>query len=152
MRLVQMHPVAGFDSMVRRMNHLFNDLDVGGRRLDRSATAAAGSWAPRVDITEDATAFTLHMDLPGIAKENVNVAVDENRVLSVRGEVKKEEVQEGTTIHRRERRTGLFERSFTLPEHIDADSISARFEHGVLYLSLPKKAEQKPGVKTIAVG
>lgn len=152
MRLVHMHPVAGFDSMVRRMNHLFNDLDVGGRRLDGSASVAAGTWAPRVDITEDATAFTLHMDLPGIAKENVTVSVDENRVLRVHGEVKKEEVQEGTTIHRRERRTGVFERSFTLPEQIDADTISARFEQGVLYLSLPKKAEQKPGIKTIAVG
>ena len=152
MKVVHMHPMSGFDTMVRRMNHLLQDLDVGGRRLEHTASVPTRSWTPRVDITEDTTTFSVHMDLPGVPKEQVTVSVDERRVLTVRGELAQDEVKEGTTVHRRERRTGSFERSFTLPENVDADAITAQFEHGVLHLTLPKKEEQKSGVKTITVG
>ncbi|MFM7774715.1 MAG: Hsp20/alpha crystallin family protein [Candidatus Kapaibacterium sp.] len=152
MKLVHMHPMNGFDTMVRRMNHLLQDLDVGGRRLESAATTPARSWTPRVDITENATTFSIRMDLPGVPKEHVTVSVDERRVLTVHGEFAKEELQDGITVHRKERRSGSFDRSFTLPDTIDADGITAQFEHGVLHLSLSKKDEQKPGVKTITVG
>ncbi len=146
-----MNPAFGFDTAVRRMNHLMNELDMGGTRFDRSAFFGNVQLTPRVDIAEDATHFHITMELAGIAKEDVKVAVNHERVLTVSGERKQEEKQEGKNYHRIERRYGNFSRSFTLPENVNEDQIDAHFENGLLNLSIPKREEVKPQIKTIAV-
>ncbi len=151
MKLVRMNPAFGFDNAVRRMNHFMNEMDRGGVVFDRNTFNATSTISPRVDIAEDATHFTITMELAGVPKEAVNVAVDENRVLTVSGERKQEEKKEGKNFHRVERRYGSFSRSFTLPDNVADDSIEARFENGVLSLSIPKKEDQKPQVKSIEV-
>jgi HSP20 family protein len=84
-------------------------------------------------------------ELPGLKPDDVNVTV-ENGVLTISGE-KKQEIQEGKEdgdYYLFERRYGRFERSFTLPRSVSADQIKARFESGILTVSLPKAEGAKP--------
>lgn len=99
-------------------------------------------WAPRVDITENKDAYAIRAELPGVAKQDVNVTLD-NGVLTIKGEKHFEkEVNEGKT-HRVECSYGQFVRSFSLPDTVDIDRVEASFKDGVLSLSIPKAAEAK---------
>jgi len=108
------------------------------------STAAETVWSPRVDIVEDKDTFRLHADLPGLAREDVKVAV-ENGVLTLSGE-RKAEKREGKEkgYEYFERTYGAFSRSFRLPDNVDAAGIKATHKNGVLELSLPKREEAKP--------
>jgi HSP20 family protein len=105
---------------------------------------AVESWAPRVDIVEDKSAYRLHADLPGMTKDDIKVAV-ENGVLTVSGERKaeKREKKDGNYEYF-ERTYGSFSRSFNLPEHVDANAIKASYTNGVLELELPKTEKALP--------
>jgi HSP20 family protein len=107
-----------------------------------------GSWVPPVDIKETADAIQINAEMPGFSAEEVEVSA-ENNVLSLRGERSLEEAKDGENYHRLERSYGAFERSFQIPRNVDPEKIEARFDNGVLYLSLPKRPESKP--RTIAV-
>lgn len=91
-------------------------------------------WLPAVDIDEDDKAFHLALEVPGMSKEQINVAVH-NGLLTVSGERSR---QDKGTNHRTERRYGSFSRTFSLPEGVDTDAIEARFDSGLLILALPK--------------
>ncbi|MFW5775248.1 MAG: Hsp20/alpha crystallin family protein [Chitinivibrionales bacterium] len=121
-------------------NMLDEYLNEGGFKLtDRDFT---GTTWPRVDISEDETAFYIRADLPGLAKEDIDVSVEGN-VLRISGE-KKEDLphQERGYYTHYERRYGSFSRSFTLPEHADAGSIEAHYNNGVLELRIQKTAHE----------
>ncbi len=101
-----------------------------------------------VDIREENDAYFVDAEVPGLAAKDVQVDVEKN-VLTIRGE-RKVEKEEGEGKYKRiERRYGSFSRSFTLPETVDADNISADLKDGVLALRLPKK--EAPSPRTIAV-
>ena len=94
----------------------------------------------KVDVKEDDKSYTVHADLPGVKKEDIHVNIEGNTV-SVSAEVKHEsEQKEGEKLLRSERYYGKVYRSFTLGHDIDEAAAKARFENGVLDLSLPKKA------------
>lgn len=97
--------------------------------------ADEGDWAPPVDIEESDTAFTMRAELPGVMKKDVNVKITGN-VLTITGE--KRTLSEDTKKHRVERTYGSFIRSFTLPEDALAEDVSAKFEDGILSLSIEK--------------
>lgn len=94
--------------------------------------------APETDVVETEREIRVIVEMPGLKRENIEVDV-ENNVLTIRGE-KKEERTEGEQgkWHLAERRYGTFARSFVLPRDVDADNIQARFEDGVLSVSIPK--------------
>lgn len=100
---------------------------------------------PPVDIVEDGNAYAIEFDVPGFKKDDIHVAVNEN-VLTVTGERKREVVADEKFFRYFERPEGAFSRSFTLPEHVDADAIKASFTNGVLRLDIPKVEEAKPRV------
>jgi len=100
---------------------------------------------PRYDIEEAEKHFLLSFDIPGVKKENLNIEVKDG-VLTLSGERKSSTKKEGFS----ERFQGNFQRSFTLPENVDADKIEAHYEDGVLQVALPK-AEAKVG-KKIEIG
>lgn len=106
------------------------------------------NWSPLVDIYEAADKFMLRAELPGVDKEGVSVSIDEN-VLTLKGEKSFVDAKEGEQWKRVETQYGEFKRSFTLPEDIDADNVSATYKDGVLELSIPKIEPVKP--KTVAV-
>ena len=103
----------------------------------------SAAWGPGVDVVEDADAYRLYAELPGLTKEDVHVEMNEN-VLTLRGEKRIERNDEGENWHRIERREGAFERSFSLAKPIKADAIKAKFSDGVLTVTVPKADEAKP--------
>ncbi|MGE0314690.1 MAG: Hsp20/alpha crystallin family protein [Lautropia sp.] len=103
---------------------------------ERKAAAAA----MRVDVREGKDSYTVKADLPGVKKDDIHVEIDGNQVM-LRAEVRKEsEQREGERVLRAERYVGQFARSFSLASEIDEDKSVAKFEDGVLELTLQKKA------------
>lgn len=113
--------------------------------------AVEARLAPQFEIAESDEAYTIVAELPGLGKEDVEIVVDED-ILTVRGEKKAEEKQEGRSYLFSERRYGTFERKFRLPDTVKQDAIAATYENGVLTLALPKKPEAgKPEPRQIKI-
>ena len=94
----------------------------------------------RVDVKETPTAYTVDAELPGVAKEDIQVTIEDD-VVTLRAEVKQiDEQRDGQRVLRSERYYGAVSRAFQLPQRVDKDASKARFENGVLHLTLPKKA------------
>lgn len=141
---VKFEPMRGFESFSRRLNDIFGDLEKGVR-------FEIGDFSPRVDIAEDEKNVYLHAELPGIERENVKISVSEDRVLTLKGEKNRESKVEGKNYVRTERNYGNFTRSFALPDTIDVEKVEAKFENGVLNLTLPKTEPAKPKEVSISI-
>ena len=102
------------------------------------------SFRPRVDILEKEKSFELHVLLPGLEKENVNLEVEGNKLV-VSGERKQHETAENEKFHQVESFNGKFKRSFNLPKNVDTDSIKAGFKNGILEISIEKSEQSKSG-------
>ncbi|HEX8011534.1 MAG TPA: Hsp20/alpha crystallin family protein [Casimicrobiaceae bacterium] len=103
----------------------------------------------RIDLTEDDKAFYVKADLPGLKKEDIQVAIDGNEI-SIAAEMKKETVEKkGESVLRSERYHGRWARSFTLSHEVDEAKADAKYTDGVLMLTLPKKGGAP--VKQLAV-
>jgi HSP20 family protein len=98
---------------------------------------------PAVDIYEDEHNITLKVEVPGIDEKDIDVRL-ENNTLTIRGERKFEKEEKEENYRRVERQYGSFSRSFTLPNIVDAENVSASYDKGVLEVRLAKKAEAKP--------
>jgi len=103
----------------------------------------AEAVAPRVDIREEKDAIVVSVELPGVNKEDLKVVL-ENGVLAVSGEKKAEQTEEEAGFYRSERVYGNFERSFRVPDTVDAEKIAAEYLNGVLKVTLPKLPEAAP--------
>ncbi len=103
----------------------------------------ASAFSPAFEVKETNDSFVVKADLPGVEEKDVDIALH-NGVLTVSGMRQSEERKEGETYALYERQYGSFTRSFALPDIADGDRIAAKLEHGVLTLSIPKKAEAKP--------
>ena len=104
----------------------------------------------RLDLTEDGKNFFVKAEIPGVKKEDIKVSVDGNQV-SLSAEIKKEtEEKEGAKVIRSERYYGSIARSFTLDENVDSSAASAKYEDGVLQLTLPKKPNGKSHILKIS--
>ena len=108
--------------------------------LDRPAAgAAAAPRSPSLDVAETATGYSVNLDLPGVAKNDVKIAIDGRRI-SISAQTQHEEVRkDGERLIYRERSAASFARSFSLPEEIDQDASQAKLDNGVLSLTLAKK-------------
>jgi HSP20 family protein len=101
------------------------------------------AWFAPTDVSEDANGIQISIELPGVAPDDVRLSL-ENNVLTVCGE-KKQRLEEGSErTHRLERTFGTFERAFVLPNTVDPDRIEARYENGVLFVTVPKSERAKP--------
>lgn len=134
--------------MMRRWDP-FAELSRIQDQLMSGRTVERGVFAPPVDIVETAGAYELRAELPGFAPGEVNIEVDKG-VLSVTGERSIKEEKEGESYRRVERSYGRFSRSFSLPDTVNAEAISADMEHGVLTVTLPKRPAATPRKVTIA--
>src|SRR6476659_10913725 len=134
--LTRWDPHREFSSVQDRLNRLFNASFNEGK--DESLTTS--SFAPAVDVYEDEHKVTLKIEVPGIEEKDIDVRV-ENNTLTVTGERKIEKEEKEENFRRVERQYGSFTRSFTLPQTVDSENVSANYDKGVLKISLPKKAE-----------
>jgi len=113
--------------------------------IDRLQEAAArdASWTPAVDIHEEAGRFVVRADLPGVKPADIHVTAEKG-VLTLRGERSFEKREGDGSYSRVERVSGKFVRTFTLPENVATDQITAQFKDGVLELAIPKVAKSEP--------
>jgi HSP20 family protein len=144
MALVRWQPARELDSLQADMNRLFDSF-FGGRPGD----GGTRRWIPAMDLVEKDDRLVLKADLPGISEDDVEIEFRDN-VLTISGERRAEQEQEEEGYRRVEREYGSFSRSLTLPQGVDADSVEARFDNGVLEVSIPKPEERKP--KRVQIG
>lgn len=134
--------IAGFDPF-RSIENFLQDFPIASalRRPDMQRHI-------RVDVDETDQAYTVKADMPGLQKDDINVAVDGNHV-SISATVHEDKKEDAGGSVYSERYTGSMYRSFVLPQEVDDSATEAKYQDGVLYLTLPKK--QEPARKRITV-
>jgi len=137
--LVRWEPFRELGTLQSEMSRLMNGMLEGNGRQSQN-------WVPALDVWETPTEVVYAFDLPGIREEQITIEVkDETLTISADREKTEETSENG--FYRFERRYGTFARAVGLPQGVDPDNISARYESGVLEVRVPKPEEQKP--KTI---
>jgi HSP20 family protein len=145
------HPLR---SLQREINQVFDQFDRGWRPLQRSifdfepfARFEAIWSSPAVDVVDNEKSYEITAEVPGMAPENLEVKLVNGRLV-VKGEKKETKEEKRGDTELSERRYGSFERSFNVPEGVDASKVEATLKAGVLTILLPKTAEaQKPAKK-----
>ncbi len=137
----------------------FSDMDTFFNRLmpssftrwpQFSGNGDKAEWAPSADISETEREYVIRASLPAVKKEDVKVTVDAG-MITIKGERKQQKDDKSEKYHRVESFYGSFERSFSLPENVNADAISCESKEGVLTVHIPKTEPQKAKPKQISV-
>ena len=127
----------GFYDPFSEVNRMFDEA-FGGlahRSAPRPQLGAAQEWTPAIDVVQDDGDLVVRAELPGARPEDVEITVH-NGLLTIGGRVQEEREEQRGGYLVRERRSGSFRRSLQLPEGVDEDNIRARFENGVLEVTL----------------
>lgn len=143
MSLVKWNPEFGMSSW---MDNFFADNDLLFR------PSVKGIALPAVNVKEGKNDFKLEVAIPGFKKDDFNVEV-EGDFMTISGETKSEKEDKDEKITRREFNYNSFSRSFSLPKNIKTDEIAAKYDHGILRITLPKAKEKETekSVKQVAV-
>lgn len=139
MAIVRFDPFLGFETLARKMSEMLED-------FERGLTVSTNEFSPRVDISEDEKNLFVTVEIPGVTKDDVKVTINDENVLVIKGEKKREfktEDKERNFI-RVERSYGSFQRSFILPDNVKKDNVSAKFDNGVLTITLEKVEPEPP--------
>ncbi|SMO55458.1 Hsp20/alpha crystallin family protein [Fodinibius sediminis] len=113
------------------MDEFFND----------AVNARRDKFMPSIDISETETKFHISVELPGMKKDDININLENSR-LTISGERRFQDKEDGKTYHRVETRYGSFNRSFQLPDNVDEESIEASYEDGLLNISIDKSEDK----------
>jgi HSP20 family protein len=145
-----------FRALQEGMNRLFDDF---ARRFDAgwpsewrpfSVSFGEGGFVPRVNVTEDDQNIEVSAELPGLDEKDIDVSLTRDS-LTIQGEKKSEQEQNGKGGYRIERAYGAFRRTIPLPWEVQADQVRAHFKKGVLTILLPKSPEARKDTRRIAV-
>jgi HSP20 family protein len=149
-----------FESLRREVDRLFEDFQLGSWRspFGRSVFDVQPFWrgeigwgkAPAVDIVDKGNAYEITAELPGMDESNIDVKFSDG-TLTINGEKRDEKEEKKKEYYLSERRYGSFQRSFGVPDGVDADRIEANFKNGVLTVTLPKTTEAQKSEKKIAI-
>jgi HSP20 family protein len=132
-----MNPLTRHEPLAGQLDNLFNDFFRPAFVWDNRTAETTARL--RVDVKETGDAYRVDAEIPGVKKEDIHVEIEGNEV-SISAEVKQEkEAKDGERVLRTERYYGKVERRFALPQEIDEGKANARFDNGVLALTLPKK-------------
>jgi HSP20 family protein len=139
MSIVRFRPYRDLWDMYGKINKLFEE-DLA--REGEEGQMSTRCWAPATDIYETKEGYVFKFELPGIAKDDVKVEL-EGEKLSISGERKEDKEVKREDYHRVERYCGSFARSFQLPKNADGQKVNANMKNGILELRIPKKEEAK---------
>jgi HSP20 family protein len=128
-----------FGPLHRQIDRLFDDFAHGLGPL----AARSGANLPRIDVAETDKAIEIGVELPGLQRGDVEIALDDN-VLTIKGESQVEEDRDNKNVHVSERAYGAFYRAIELPPGVDPSSIDATMSNGVLKVTVPKPANAAP--------
>ncbi len=127
---------------VGRLDNVWGDMDRMMGAFLGGGSRESVDWAPRLDLSETDSHFEVHLDLPGISEDDLEIEFHEGH-LSVSG--KRDELTEETdrSWHRVERRRGSFRRVIRLGEEVEADGVEAEYTGGVLKIVAPKTEKSR---------
>lgn len=138
--LTRWDPSADFAAMRNVMDRLF---DQGfGRFPALRSGEDLGPASLTMDVVETGDSFVVRAAVPGVDPKDVDISVEED-ILTIKGEFSTREEKEEENYLRREIRAGSFQRQLRLPPTVDPEKADAKFEHGMLTLTLPKKPEAR---------
>ena len=129
-------------ALSRRFDRLFDD-DFERFFGALAPLEGAAIRSPALDVTESEREYSVKLDMPGVAKEDVKVSIDGRHVSVEAHSEHQEEKKEGDRVVWRERSMSSYARSFSLPTEVDRVESDAKFENGVLTLTLPKRGAPK---------
>jgi HSP20 family protein len=132
-------PLAGLEAWSDEIGRLLGRTAMGPGRCEDGSVA----WVPPLDVREEKDDVVVTVELPGVRKEDIEVAVRDG-VLTISGQRVREEVREDAGLLREERLFGRFQRSVVLPRGMVADGVRATYRDGVLTVRVPKPEEVKP--------
>jgi len=144
MALVRWDPFRELTALQTEVNRLFS-------RVGGGDVAERQSWTPSIDVVEKDDAIALKAELAGMDPKDISIEVQDN-VLTVSGERRFEEEVKEDKYYRIERRYGSFSRSLSLPQTVDETRIEAKYENGVLEITVPKAEIAKPKKISVAIG
>jgi HSP20 family protein len=131
MTLVRLQPFRNVNTLQRQMDRLFDNL------VERHEAEAPTTVKPAAEMYADADNIYLELEVPGLTPEEIEVQVNAHTVV-INGERKEATTTEDRGVKRSEFRYGKIHRTVNLPEKVRVDSVQAKYEHGILKLTLPK--------------
>ena len=131
----------GLSTISDRIQRMLND--TLGSVDWQSGDNAAASWIPPVDVFEEADNIRITAEIPGVKREDIEISLEGN-LLTIHGTKQQESERRTERVHRYERTYGVFERAFTLPASVEPKNIKAKYDNGVLTVTLPKSEKAKP--------
>lgn len=141
---------APFGELQREINEAFEDVWKGFDVTPSKGERRLVDIVPTTDVAETDSEIVVTVELPGIDEKDVDVTVSENR-LTIKGEKKTDREEKDKSFHMMERSYGAFQRSLALPEEADTNKADAKFDKGVLTVSIPKTEKAKEAVKKVAI-
>jgi HSP20 family protein len=143
---------AAMDELRRRMDRLFDEHNAPPRAQLRGEFDGPSRdfVGPRIHLFDTGNALVIKADLPGLTEKDLQISLNQE-VLTVSG-ARRSDAPEGYTVHRRERPSARFSRSFTLPSKVDPERTTAVLNNGVLTLTLNKAAEAQPRQIAVKTG
>ena len=140
MTLIKFEPLRELENWNEKIHRFFNDFQ-----------ATDFNYYPHIDISDDENNIYVEAEIPGVKKEDIKITLQDN-ILTISGEKKNtKEEKDKKNFFRSERVYGSFTRSFTLPEDINPDSVEAKFENGILNISIQNAQPKKTAEKFIQV-
>ncbi len=145
---------AAVTSLQRRMNELFDNIfnDFNNQLFPSNRwIGELDGIAPKLDVAVNKDTLQVTAELPGMDEKDIEVLIDDNNLLTIKGEKKAEIEGRGNSYYLAERRYGSFSRSLSIPAGFDREKVKAVFKKGVLSLTLPKADEAKSPQKKIEI-
>ena len=146
MSVIRLEPFRGFDFINEQINEL-------AKNVKQGFSVEYGNFVAKMDILEDNKIIEIVVEIPGVAKEDVKVVINNDNKLEIKGtkktSFKEEDVK--NKILRIERNDGEFSRTVLLPDNIDKNSVTAKFNNGELRLTIAKIEQKKPNQVEITI-
>lgn len=135
----------------RQLTRLFDDaFDRFFGQVAVPTAESVASRSPALDVAESDRGYTVKLEMPGVAREDVKVSIDGRQVTVQAQGQHQEERKDGERVVYRERSVSSYARTFTLPLEVDQAEAGARLEHGVLTLTLPKRGARNAAQITVS--